>query len=81
MAEVACFCGCLYSFDGGAGACPKCGEYAIITAASASTSAQPSHQVPPAPATNGNGQNGLTAGGCRERAETIPEPWPASRAT
>jgi acyl-CoA synthetase (AMP-forming)/AMP-acid ligase II len=32
MAEVACFCGCLYSFDGGAGACPKCGEYATVTA-------------------------------------------------
>lgn len=32
MAEVACFCGCLYSFDGGAGACPECGEYATVTA-------------------------------------------------
>ena len=32
MAEVACFCGCLYSFDGGGGACPKCGEYASVTA-------------------------------------------------
>ena len=31
MAEVACFCGCFYSFDGGAGACPKCGEYATVT--------------------------------------------------
>jgi acyl-CoA synthetase (AMP-forming)/AMP-acid ligase II len=32
MAEVACFCGCLYSFDGGAGACPRCGECATVTA-------------------------------------------------
>jgi hypothetical protein len=31
MAEVACFCGCLYSFDGDGGACPKCGEYAAVT--------------------------------------------------
>ena len=26
MAQVACFCGWYFSFDGGAGACPKCGE-------------------------------------------------------
>jgi hypothetical protein len=32
MAQVACFCGCLYSFDGDGGACPKCGEYASLTA-------------------------------------------------
>ena len=31
MADVACFCGCLYSFDGGGGACPKCGEYVSLT--------------------------------------------------
>ncbi len=31
MTDVACFCGCLYSFDGGAGACPKCGEVASVT--------------------------------------------------
>jgi len=30
MAEVACFCGCCYSFEGGAGACPRCGEYAVV---------------------------------------------------
>ena len=32
MADVACFCGCFYSFDGGAGACPGCGEVAAVTA-------------------------------------------------
>jgi hypothetical protein len=32
MAEVACFCGCVFSFDGGAGACPRCGKYAAVTA-------------------------------------------------
>ena len=31
MADVACFCGCLYSFEGGGGACPKCGEYVSLT--------------------------------------------------
>ena len=31
MTEVACFCGCFFSFDGGAGACPKCGEVASVT--------------------------------------------------
>jgi hypothetical protein len=27
MTQVACFCGCCYSFDGDIGACPRCGEY------------------------------------------------------
>jgi hypothetical protein len=31
MADVACFCGYLFSFDGGAGACPRCGEVAGVT--------------------------------------------------
>jgi hypothetical protein len=26
MIDVACFCGCSYSFVGNAGICPKCGE-------------------------------------------------------
>lgn len=30
MVDVACFCGCCYSFDSGAGACPQCGEYAMV---------------------------------------------------
>ena len=37
MTDVACFCGCLYSFDGGAGACPRCGECAAIPTGSALT--------------------------------------------
>jgi len=31
MTDVACFCGCFFSFDGGAGACPRCGEVASVT--------------------------------------------------
>lgn len=33
MARVACFCGCSFSFDGGAGACPRCGEAVSLTGA------------------------------------------------
>jgi hypothetical protein len=36
MAKVACFCGCLFSFDGAGAACPRCGEYAAIMTAGAS---------------------------------------------
>ncbi len=33
MANVACFCGCCFSFAGAAGACPECGEpVRLITA-------------------------------------------------
>jgi hypothetical protein len=31
MTDVACFCGCFFSFDDGAGACPRCGEVASVT--------------------------------------------------
>jgi hypothetical protein len=30
MPDVACFCGWFFSFDGGAGACPKGGEVASV---------------------------------------------------
>jgi hypothetical protein len=30
MTHVACFCGCLYSFDGAEGPCPKCGVVAGV---------------------------------------------------
>jgi hypothetical protein len=35
MTDVACFCGCFYSFDGGAGSCPRCGENAALPIGSA----------------------------------------------
>jgi hypothetical protein len=28
--DVACFCGCSYSFEGDLGACPACGEYVTM---------------------------------------------------
>ena len=34
MIDVACFCGCRYSFAGDIGACPQCGEYVTMTRAS-----------------------------------------------
>jgi uncharacterized Zn finger protein (UPF0148 family) len=30
MTNVACFCGCLYFFDGGEGPCPQCGAVALV---------------------------------------------------
>jgi len=30
MSDVACFCGCQYSFEGQEGPCPKCGAVAGV---------------------------------------------------
>lgn len=30
MMDVACFCGCVYSFSGSLGVCPKCGKYVTL---------------------------------------------------
>lgn len=66
MTDVACFCGCLYSFDGGAGSCPRCGEYATVSTGSASVSTERAQQRAQAvPATSRNGQNGQTVGSFR----------------
>ena len=35
MADVACFCGYRYSFDGDSGACPSCGESTLLPTANA----------------------------------------------
>jgi hypothetical protein len=34
MTQVACFCGCCYSFEGGVGVCPRCGEYTSLATVS-----------------------------------------------
>ncbi len=48
MTDVACFCGCCYWFDGGAGACPRCGERAVVRPADAAVSAEPAGDSEPA---------------------------------
>lgn len=72
MAEVACFCGCFYSFDGDGGACPQCGEYASVRTAPALRSSGRSQPGQPAPAANSAGRNGQKAGTGRERVEVSP---------
>lgn len=71
MTDVACFCGCLYSFDGGGAACPKCGEYATVAAGSGFKSTERSCPEQPAADMNGAGQNGQVAG---EGAGAAPRP-------
>ena len=78
MTDVACFCDCFYSFDGGSGACPKCGEVATVMTAAAYASAGRSHQhsqpvsVVSEDAGRANGRE-LPA-----NRELVPVPWPAS---
>ena len=57
MAEVACSCGCCFSFDGAAGACPKCGEVARLTAGPVTGPGGRSRPEHPVPVTNGDSQN------------------------
>ena len=76
MADVACFCGCVYSFDGHAGACPGCGEVATLTVGRASADTERGQQEQPSPAANGHGRGGQAAT-LREWAELIPVPRPA----
>ena len=56
MAEVACFCGCCFSFDGAAGACPKCGEVARLTAGQSTERDGRRKAKHPGQDTNGEGQ-------------------------
>lgn len=74
MADVACFCGCLYSFEGCADACPQCGEVAAVTAGPPASSTGRRAGEPRVADMNGAGQNGQTAGICRERDEADPGP-------
>ena len=46
MAEVACYCGCSYSFYGDAGACPDCGEVATLRTRPAPASTDPASTDP-----------------------------------
>jgi hypothetical protein len=54
MTDVACFCGCCYSFEGDGEACPRCGEYAAVRSGPALASTG-RNQPEPVPAANGAG--------------------------
>ncbi len=75
MADVACFCGCVYSFDGHAGACPGCGEVATLTVGRAPAGTERGQHEQPSPVANGYGRGGQAATS-REWAELIPVPRP-----
>jgi hypothetical protein len=76
MADVACFCGCVYSFDGYAGACPGCGEVATLTVGRAFVGTEHGQQEQPSTAAKGHGRGGRAAT-LREWAKLIPVPRPA----
>jgi hypothetical protein len=46
MAEVACYCGCSYSFYADAGTCPDCGEVATLRTRPAPASTVPATTAP-----------------------------------
>ena len=79
MSDVACFCGCCFSFDGAAGACPTCGEVARVTAGPAPGSAGRSRPEHPVPVMDGAGRNGKRRGPARDGPTPAPVPCPASR--
>jgi hypothetical protein len=69
MADVACFCGCCFSFDGDAEACPKCGEVARVATGPVPDSAGRSRPELPVPVMNGAGPKAQTLGTSSERTE------------
>jgi hypothetical protein len=73
MTDVACFCGCCFTFDGGAAACPRCGEVASVAAGLALEAgrSQPTFLVP---VMNGIGQKGQTPEACPQQAEVSALP-------
>jgi hypothetical protein len=64
MTDVACFCGCLFSFDSGAETCPKCGRVASVTASPVFERLGYSRPEHPVPVMNGAGQAGPAAVAC-----------------
>ena len=75
MADVACFCGCVYYFEGDAGACPGCGEVATLTVRRAPAGTERARPERPSPAANGHGRGGQAAI-LQEWAKLIPVPRP-----
>lgn len=76
MANVACFCGCVYFFDGDTGACPGCGEVATLRVGRSSVGTERGQREQPSRAASGDGRGGQAAT-LREWAELIPVPRPA----
>jgi hypothetical protein len=70
MTDVACFCGCRFSFNGDAGACSKCGRVASVTAGPMlERPGHNRHPKYPIPVMNGTGQDGQTRVPCPEPVE------------
>jgi hypothetical protein len=74
MIDVACFCGCFYSFEDGAGPCPKCGEVAAVTAAPELETTGLSRPEQPVAEMNGAGPERGYGGTCRPWAEADGDP-------
>ena len=72
MADVACFCGCLYFFQGAAGACPTCGEVARVTAGTVVDGIVCGQPERPAAQMNGAGPERATSGAGLEWAKADP---------
>ena len=79
MSDVACFCGCCYSFEGDGGACPRCGEYAAVRSGSALASTG-RRQPEPVPAANGAGPGREPARNRRDAAEADSRRLPVGAA-
>ena len=69
MTNVACFCGYCFSFEGGAAACPSCGEVASLTAGRALEADGRSQLKMPVPVLKAIGQNGQPLEACLGLAE------------
>ena len=45
MTDVACFCGCIYSFAGDLGICPRCGEHTTLNHVATEEERQMRHEL------------------------------------
>jgi hypothetical protein len=61
MTNVACFCGCLYAFDGAEGPCPKCGAVAGVHTTAIYLASRDREQGQPDPAAVGVSHRALLA--------------------
>jgi hypothetical protein len=73
MTDVACFCNCVYSFEGAAGACPRCGEVASIATGAASADDERSRRARERmPLTGGSADGPVSAGELPEIDAWLP---------